>query len=190
MATRKTPASKSGASSRATSKARTSKRRTTTRRRTSSVLQPRRRRSRPGLPTTVGTALGTLVVTTLLDLSWPVRIGLIVLVVVVGLAYVVWKNRAEIVAGSAEPSDPSEPGDRPTRLHRGPRRHRTSRLARCCTPGQAAYPPSGRLPPVRGCPASIERAVRPQIEGAVRAPAPQPGPPPDRKSSPCTLGSP
>ena len=32
----------------------------------------------PGLPTTVGTALGALVVTTLLDLSWPLRIALIV----------------------------------------------------------------------------------------------------------------
>jgi hypothetical protein len=55
-------------------------------------------------------------VTTLLDLSWPVRIGLIVLVLVVGLAYVVWKNRAEIAAGAAEPpasADPPEPGSSP-----------------------------------------------------------------------------
>jgi hypothetical protein len=84
----------------------TPRRRTTRRRSASSALQPRRRPSRPGLPTTVGTALGTLVVTTLLDLSWPVRIGLIVLVLVLGLGYVVWKNRAEIAAGAAEPADP------------------------------------------------------------------------------------
>ena len=103
MATKKTPRSTSGSRSRATTK-----RRTTTRRRTtSSALQPRRRASRPGLPTTVGAALGTLVVTTLLDLSWPVRIGLIVLVLVVGLAYVVWKNRAEIAAGADTPAAPS-----------------------------------------------------------------------------------
>ena len=100
MATKKTPRSTSGSRSRATTK-----RRTTTRRRTtSSALQPRRRASRPGLPTTVGAALGTLVVTTLLDLSWPVRIGLIVLVLVVGLAYVVWKNRAQIAAGASAPA--------------------------------------------------------------------------------------
>ncbi|TQM58416.1 hypothetical protein [Humibacillus xanthopallidus] len=123
MATKKTPRSTMGSSSRATSStARRTKRRTaTTRRRTSSALQPRRRASRPGLPTTVGTALGTLVVTTLLDLSWPVRIGLIVLVLVVGLAYVVWKNRAEITAGAAaqtasqtgtaDPASAVDPGD-------------------------------------------------------------------------------
>ncbi|HET7799441.1 MAG TPA: hypothetical protein VFL38_03410 [Humibacillus xanthopallidus] len=124
MATKKTPRSTTGTSSRATSssgsKARTTKRRTTTTRRrtTSSALQPRRRASRPGLPTTVGTALGTLVVTTLLDLSWPVRIGLIIVVLVVGLGYVVWKNRAEIAAGASAPSaaeavpaDPADPAD-------------------------------------------------------------------------------
>ncbi len=74
----------------------------TSRRPTSGALTPRRRASRPGLPTTVGTALGTLVVTTLLDLSWPVRLGLIALVVVLGLAYVVHRNRAAIVAGAAD----------------------------------------------------------------------------------------
>ena len=89
----------------------TPRRRTTTRRRSaSSALQPRRRPSRPGLPTTVGTALGTLVVTTLLDLSWPLRIGLIVLVLVVGLGYVVWKNRAEVTAGDADTTEPADPG--------------------------------------------------------------------------------
>jgi len=59
-------------------------------------------------------------VATLLDLSWPVRIGLLVLVLVVGLAFVVWKNRGEIAAGAAAPSSaeagPAEiadPADRP-----------------------------------------------------------------------------
>jgi flagellar basal body-associated protein FliL len=60
----------------------------------------------------VGTALGALVVTTLLDLSWPLRIALIVVVLVVGLAYVLWHHRGEIAAagapGAAEdtPTDP------------------------------------------------------------------------------------
>ena len=48
----------------------------------------------------MGTALGTLVVATLLDLSWPVRIALIIAVLVVGLFYVLWRHRAEIAAGA------------------------------------------------------------------------------------------
>ncbi|WP_330472992.1 hypothetical protein [Terrabacter sp. C0L_2] len=103
MATRKSATSRSTKSTSA--RARSTTRRATTagtRRRTSSgSLYPRRRTSRPGLPTTVGTALGTLVVTTLLDLSWPVRLALIAVVVVVGLAYVVWRHRGEIAAGAA-----------------------------------------------------------------------------------------
>jgi hypothetical protein len=47
------------------------------------------------------------VVTTLLDASWPVRIGLVVLAIVIGLAWVVFKNRREIAnaAGAAAPAD-------------------------------------------------------------------------------------
>ncbi|GAB3874748.1 hypothetical protein [Terrabacter terrigena] len=78
-----------------------------TRRRTSSgSLYPRRRASRPGLPTTVGTAIGTLVVTTLLDLSWPMRLLLIGVVLVLGLAYVLWRHRAEITAAADETESP------------------------------------------------------------------------------------
>jgi hypothetical protein len=102
VATRKSATSRSTKSTSA--RARSTTRRATTagtRRRTSSgSLYPRRRASRPGLPTTVGTALGTLVVTTLLDLSWPVRLALIAVVVLVGLAYVLWRHRAEIGAGA------------------------------------------------------------------------------------------
>ena len=60
----------------------------------------------------MGTALGALVVTTLLDLSWPLRLALIAVVLVVGLAYVLWRRRGEIAAagapGAAEdtPTDP------------------------------------------------------------------------------------
>ena len=105
MATRKTAGS--GAAKRTARTTRTAKRTTrgtatsTSHRSSSGRLYPRRRRSRPGLPTTMGTALGTLVVTTLLDLSWPVRITLIVGVLVVGLVYVLWRHRAEIAAGGA-----------------------------------------------------------------------------------------
>jgi hypothetical protein len=97
MATRKTSRSTSRSRSAATAKRRTATRRRTT----SSALQPRRRASRPGLPTTVGAALGTLIVTTLLDLPWPLRVGLIVLVLIVGLAYVVWRQQAATAGASA-----------------------------------------------------------------------------------------
>ena len=105
MATRKSATSRTKSTT--TRARRTTKRTatTTTRRRTSSgALYPRRRTSRPGLPTTVGTAIGTLVVTTLLDLSWPMRLVLIGIVLVIGLAYVLWRHRTEIAA-AAEPVD-------------------------------------------------------------------------------------
>lgn len=132
MATRKTSRSSSkpaggsrrtGRTTRATRATRATRTTRTTRRTASSTarsptgaLYPRRRRSRPGLPTTVGTALGTLVVTTLLDLSWPVRVGLIAVVVVVGLGYVVWRHRAEITAAGAtgEPLGTTPPTSDPT----------------------------------------------------------------------------
>ena len=104
MATRKTAGSRAvKRTTRTTRTARGATRRTatsTSRRSSSGTLYPRRRRSRPGLPTTMGTALGTLVVATLLDLSWPVRIALIIGVLVVGLVYVLWRHRAEIAAGA------------------------------------------------------------------------------------------
>ena len=62
---------------------------------------PTRRRRRPGLSTTIGSALGMLAVTTLLNMSWPARIGLLVLVLVVGLSYILWRHRAEIAAAAA-----------------------------------------------------------------------------------------
>ncbi|HEU5143837.1 MAG TPA: hypothetical protein VFT81_01570 [Dermatophilaceae bacterium] len=96
MATRK-----SGSARRATS-ARTSTRRRTPRRRTRTAY-PRRRR--PGLPTTIGAALGMLLVTTLLEASWPVRIALAVGVLVLGVGYVIWKNRAEITAAATPAAD-------------------------------------------------------------------------------------
>ena len=61
----------------------------------------------------MGTALGTLVVTTLLDLPWPVRLVLVAVVVVAGLGYVLWRHRTEITAGGGAgvtPDGPSAPG--------------------------------------------------------------------------------
>ncbi len=95
------------------------RRTTTTRRRRSTTTSSRyRRRRRPGLSSTVGSAIGMLAVTTLLNLSWPARIGLLVLVLVVGLAYMLWRHRAEIAAGAdGIPEDaaaPPTPQDRTT----------------------------------------------------------------------------
>ncbi|OFE17454.1 hypothetical protein BA895_15685 [Humibacillus sp. DSM 29435] len=52
-----------------------------------------------------------MVVTTLLDLSWPVRIALIVGVLLVGLGYLLWKNRRTI---AAEAAGATAAGERPT----------------------------------------------------------------------------
>jgi len=113
VATRKTASRKRTArTTRSATKSTTRRTTSTTRRSSSGALYPRRRSSRPGLPTTVGTALGTLVVTTLLDLSWPVRIVLVVVAVVAGLGYVLWRHRAELAAeggGDATPDDASAP---------------------------------------------------------------------------------
>ena len=84
MATRKSAASSS-----------TRRRSRTTRGTSSGALYPRRRRSRPGLPTTVGTALGAL----------------IVVVLVVGLAYVLWRHRGEIAAADAPGAAEDTPTD-------------------------------------------------------------------------------
>lgn len=70
-------------------------------RRTSSAGRsyPRRRRTR-SVSSTVGAAIGTVLVGALLDLPWPVKVGLVLLVVLVGVGYIVWSHRAEIAAGA------------------------------------------------------------------------------------------
>ncbi len=82
----------------------TSRRTTSARRRTTSTT----RRRTPAVSTTLGTALGTLVVTFLLDASWPVRIGLVVLVLAVGLGYLLWSHRAEIARGAVGQPAPDD----------------------------------------------------------------------------------
>ncbi len=88
---------------------RTTGRRTTRR----TTAYPRRRRTR-SVSSTVGAALGTLVVGVLLNLSWPVKIGLVVLVVLVGVAYLLWTHRAEIAAGAAADQAGAPPESAPS----------------------------------------------------------------------------
>lgn len=45
-----------------------------------------------------------LVVTTLLEASWPVRVGLVLGVLLLGLAYLVWHHRADLAAASSTES--------------------------------------------------------------------------------------
>ena len=89
------------------------RRRTTSRTRsTGGYAYPRRRRTR-SVSSTVGAAIGTVVVGALLDLSWPVKIALVLIVVVVGVGYIMWSHRAEIAAGAAadQAGDPAPPAD-------------------------------------------------------------------------------
>ena len=92
---------------------------TPTRRATTTRRAPRRRTS---VTSTVGSALGMLVVTALLNMTWKARIGLVLLVLVVGAAYILWSHRAELAAaaqdaaagqhdGTPTPQDgPADPG--------------------------------------------------------------------------------
>ncbi len=57
---------------------------------------------------TIGSAIGAFIVTTLLDLSWPVRIALIIGVLIIGLGYVTWNNRTSIAAEANETSAPAD----------------------------------------------------------------------------------
>jgi hypothetical protein len=90
-------------------------RRTTTRRRTTNRRTTYRttRRRTPKLATTLGAALGALLISVVTDMSWPLRIGLVVLAVLVAVGYLLWSHRAEIATGAQERSpdgtNPSEP---------------------------------------------------------------------------------
>jgi hypothetical protein len=53
-----------------------------------------------------------LIVTTLLEASWPVRIGLVLVVLVLGLVYLLWEHRVEIAASPpAERAATAPPDD-------------------------------------------------------------------------------
>lgn len=117
MATRKPASAKKTSTSRKTAARRTSGRTTARRtsRRSTRSTSTYTRRGRPGLPTTIGSAIGMLVVTTLLEASWPVRVGLVLVVLLLGLAYLVWDHRAELAAAASDeaqapgaaPADPT-----------------------------------------------------------------------------------
>ncbi|KRF24656.1 hypothetical protein [Phycicoccus sp. Soil803] len=85
-------------------------RKATTRRATSSTRRRRTttttRRTRPKVATTVGAALGTLVVTLLLDASWPVRIGLVLLALLLVGGYLYLQGRRH---DATEPPTSSTP---------------------------------------------------------------------------------
>lgn len=57
------------------------------------------------MPSTIGAALGTVIVGALLDMSWPIRLGLLALVLFVGVGYVLWKHRGEIAAAGLQAAD-------------------------------------------------------------------------------------
>ena len=82
-------------------------RRPSTRRRTTRRTTTTRRRT-PRLATTLGAALGAVVVSLVTDLSWPTRIVVVVAVLLAGAGYLLWSHRAEIAAGAEHP-DP-DPG--------------------------------------------------------------------------------
>ena len=100
-AKKRTTAKRTTSKSTRRSTARGSTTRRTTSRRTSSTAY--RRRTRPKVATTVGAALGTLVVAFLLDTSWPVRIGLVALALLLVGGYLVLQGRRADV----EPAEPA-----------------------------------------------------------------------------------
>ena len=119
MATRKTPAKKTTAKKPVAAK--TTAKRATTKRAATKKSTPRRRttsrRPKPALSTTIGSALGALIVSTLLDLAWPVRIALIVGVLLIGLGYLLWKNRRVIAAEAATAASAGSAPEQPETGH-------------------------------------------------------------------------
>lgn len=67
----------------------------------------RRYRRRPSLATTIGGALGAVLVGAVLNLSWGARIGIVLAVLAVGAAYLL------ITRGRAQPPPSSQPADSP-----------------------------------------------------------------------------
>lgn len=90
---------------------RTSTRRTTGR---STTGYRTTRRRQPKVATTVGAALGMLIISLFTSMSWPARIGVVVLVIVLGLVWMLWSHRAEIRAGATTESTGAEGTTGPT----------------------------------------------------------------------------
>ena len=89
----------------------TSTRSTTTagRRRARTTRSTAYRRRRPTLAATLGAALGTLVVASLVDASWPVRLALAVLALALAVGYVLWSRRGQPPPTSASTTPDSTP---------------------------------------------------------------------------------
>jgi len=69
------------------------------------------------LPASLGTALGAVVVWVLLDGSWPVRIGAAAVVLLVGLAILLWRARHHgpgVVDGTEPAGAVGQVGDSPS----------------------------------------------------------------------------
>jgi hypothetical protein len=110
-ATRRTPR-------KTTTRRRTTARRTTARRTTSRTA----RRRTPRLATTLGAALGAVIVSLVTDMGWPMRIVVIVVALLAAVGYLLWSHRAEIAAGAeqeASATDEAPPTD-PTTSPRPP----------------------------------------------------------------------
>ncbi len=93
---------------RTTTKRTTTKRTTSSRRRRTTSRTISRRRRTPTVASSVGTAVGLLLVTTLLDASWPVRIGVVVLGLLIVGGYFLLKERSGLAAldeGAAPATD-------------------------------------------------------------------------------------
>ncbi|MBK9475685.1 MAG: hypothetical protein IPL94_05435 [Tetrasphaera sp.] len=86
---------------------RTSKSRTSSTRRRRTTTRTRRRRT-PTIGATLGAALGALLVGFVGDLSWPARIALMALIVVLALGYLLWSRRAAIAAEMAASAEPEQ----------------------------------------------------------------------------------
>jgi hypothetical protein len=71
-----------------------------------------------------------LVVTALLNMTWKARIGLVLLVLVIGAAYILWSHRAELAAATQDAA--AGPQDATPALQDGP-----------ADPGATPAPPMG-----------------------------------------------
>jgi len=108
VVTRRTP--RAGTTAKRTTAKRTTAGRSTTRRRTSAGSGGyRTRRRTPRTATTLGSAVALALIALLTKISWPVRIGLVVLVLIAAAGYLLVRARRQGGDASPEPAPSSEP---------------------------------------------------------------------------------